>query len=160
MEGARIEFLADRPALAPVLAAWHAEAWARLYPGMTAATAARDLLSHTGRGQVPTTLVALLGSDPAGCVSLIEDDLPGCIRYNPWVASLYVRADLRGRGIGAALLVRICEVADALGLQESFLFTEAQAPFFRRRGWSDVGPSACNGHPVTILRRRLRSAPA
>jgi predicted N-acetyltransferase YhbS len=152
MSDVRIEFLCDRSGAAETLARWHAGEWAHLYPGMTAAMALRDLRGHSGRERVPTTLVALERDEPIGCVSLIEDDLPGCTGYNPWLASFYVRPDRRAQGVGSSLVDRMRGVIRALGLRDVYLFTETRQDYFARRGWTTVETAACNGHPVTIMK--------
>ncbi len=53
--------------------------------------------------------------------------------------SLAVRPDLRGRGLGKALLEHVLEQARREGAAEAFLLTETAAPFFAGRGWTRVG---------------------
>ncbi|HEY7461147.1 MAG TPA: GNAT family N-acetyltransferase [Gemmatimonadota bacterium] len=52
--------------------------------------------------------------------------------------SLAVRPDLRGRGLGEALLEHALEQARHEGIREAFLLTETAAPFFAGRGWTPV----------------------
>jgi N-acetylglutamate synthase-like GNAT family acetyltransferase/predicted O-methyltransferase YrrM len=52
--------------------------------------------------------------------------------------SLAVRPDLRGRGLGEALLEHALEQARQEGATEAFLLTETAASFFAGRGWTAV----------------------
>jgi GNAT superfamily N-acetyltransferase len=71
------------------------------------------------RALLPTdTTIALLAGDPATGVALIT------VRPNVWyegpvalLDELYVRPDLRGRGIGTALIERACEVVRERGVE-------------------------------------------
>ena len=61
---------------------------------------------HSDPDHIPTTLVAVKGGEPVGSVSLLEQDLAGWEHLTPWLASLYVRSDHRGRGIGKQLVAQ------------------------------------------------------
>src|SRR5262249_21746541 len=97
--------LALRPELARTLGEWHFAEWADLYPDWTLKACQDELASHAVLDRLPTTLVAV-GDDgaPLGSVSLLLDDLPGYEHFSPWLASLYVRPDCRGGGLGGKLL--------------------------------------------------------
>src|SRR5205085_4613677 len=97
----RIAALAHHPALAPTLAHWHYAEWRDLYAGWDYEAALAELRSHTDPDRLPTTLVALSEAEELlGSVSLLVRDLPGYDHLSPWLASLFVRADRRGAGIG------------------------------------------------------------
>jgi predicted N-acetyltransferase YhbS len=135
----RIEQLADYPHLAPTLARWHAEEWSGLVPEWTYENLLAELQSHTRPDAIPLTLVALDGDQPIGSASLVVEDLPGWEHLTPWLASVFVAVEARGRGIGAALVARAVETARDLGVERLHLFTEGQAEFYQRIGWRGVG---------------------
>ena len=62
----QIEYLTDHLNLASLLAAWHYREWASLLPDWSLEEALRELQSHTGRRQIPTTLVAVEQGRPFG----------------------------------------------------------------------------------------------
>src|SRR4051812_20450451 len=62
------------------------------------------LACHAEPDSIPLTLVAAEGNEPVGSVSLVESDLTGWDHLTPWLASLYVRPDWRGQGIGKLLV--------------------------------------------------------
>ena len=96
-------YLCDHPDAAAPLARWHWEEWAAIIPGWTEAEALAELRTHTGRRQLPTTIVAYMGAELAGSASLLAEDLPDFPPLVPWVASIYVRPEWRGQGLGEAL---------------------------------------------------------
>lgn len=150
----RIEYLADHPTLAPQLAEWHHAEWRDLLPWWTAESALEELNTHRQRRHLPTTLVALEGSRPLGSVSLLEEDLPEWRQLGPWIASLYVVPDARGRGVGRQLVTRCCSEAAALGVDRVYLFTAGQENYYLRQGWDPVTRFVYSGRPATILSRR------
>jgi N-acetylglutamate synthase-like GNAT family acetyltransferase len=148
-----IDYLADHLELAPLLAAWHHREWAGLLPGWSLEEAEAELRSHVQRRCVPTTFVALEGDRPVGSASLLAADLDGWEHLSPWVASVYVVPERRGRGLGRRLVARAVEEARALGLTSVYLFTAGQEGYYARLGWSPVCRTAHRGREVVILRR-------
>jgi predicted N-acetyltransferase YhbS len=150
----QLDYLADHPYLAALLAQWHHEEWAELLPGWSRQQAEAELRSHTGRRQVPTTFVAVEAGRPLGSASLLEADLDGWEHLSPWVASVFVVPAFRGRGLGRQLVNRAVEEAGALGLPVVYLFTAGQAEFYQRLGWESWQRTAHHGREVLIMRRR------
>jgi predicted N-acetyltransferase YhbS len=149
----RVEYLADHLHLAPVLAAWHHAEWADLLPGWSLAQAEAELRSHAERRAVPTTLVALEDRQPVGCASLLVSDLDGWEHLSPWVASVYVVPEWRGRGVGRLLVARAVEEARAMGIERVYLFTPGQQGYYERMGWSPLFQTAHEGREVVIMGR-------
>ncbi len=149
----RIDYLADHPEAAPLLAAWHHDEWRTLLPGWTLEQATAELRSHTGRRQVPTTFVALDGDAVIGSASLLTADLDGWEHLTPWVASVYVVSALRGRGIGRRLVARAVEEAHALGVPKVYLFTAGQEAYYARFGWSPLARTRHHSHDIVIMER-------
>lgn len=151
----RVEYLADHPAAAPLLAAWHHAEWAGLLPGWTPEHALAELRTHTGRRQVPTTLVALEGDSVLGSASLLAADLAGWEHLTPWLASVYVVPGRRRAGLGRLLVGRAAEVARDLGFPALFLWTAGQRGFYERMGWAAIAQARQGGAAVAVMRREL-----
>src|SRR5439155_10150697 len=110
--------------------------------------------SHDDPDRVPTTLVAVSEDDGLlGSVSLVLDDLPGFERLSPWLASLYVRPDRRGAGLGGRLLEAAVAEARRLGVHRLYLFTPEHEGYYASRGWSVVERASAGGQPVPIMSR-------
>lgn len=144
--------------LAPTLARWHGEEWGDLLPDWGVRPALTELLTHTGRTLIPLTLVGMDGDRVLGSVSLIADDLPGWEHLTPWLASVFVAPDARGRGIGSRLVEEAEATAARLGYRRLHLFTSGQEPFYRRLGWVPLAATALRNHPVTVMMKDLVGA--
>lgn len=127
-------------------------------PWWTEKAAIDELAGHTSHTAVPTTLVALQGREPVGSISLLEHDLPEWPQYTPWLASLYVRDDMRGLGIGSALVGRLIQEADLLAIPALHLFTTGLQEWYARWGWYGIEELTYNGTAGTIMRRERGGA--
>jgi predicted N-acetyltransferase YhbS len=156
----RIEYLADRPEAAPLLTGWHHREWTNLIPGWSLEEAHAELRTHTGRRQVPTTFVAVEGDRVLGSASLLVADLDGWERLTPWLASVYVLPERRGRGIGRRLVVRAVEEAAALDIATVYLWTAGQREYYSRLGWEFAEWAECHGRAVAVMRRQTGAATA
>jgi GNAT superfamily N-acetyltransferase len=91
-------------------------------------------------GDRRTTWLATLGDAPAGMASLFEyRRMPRPGRPESrwgYVSNMFVREDLRGRGIGSALLAAIMATADDRGYARLVLSpSEPSIAFYRRAGF-------------------------
>ncbi len=150
----QINYLADRLDAAPVLAGWHHREWADLLPDWSLEQALAELRSHTGRRQVPTTFLAVEGDRLLGSASLLVVDLDGWERLTPWLASVYVLPEWRGRGIGRRLVTRAVEEAGALGVPTVYLWTASQQVYYARMGWEFTEWAKCHNREVAVMRRQ------
>jgi predicted N-acetyltransferase YhbS len=132
----RIEQLADRPDLLPIVAGWlYGEWWASVADETVESLAGR-LGAHLIRDRIPLTLVASLNGDPVGTATLLAHDV-GTEEWpelSPWLAALYVAPAFRRRGIGAALVNAAVAKAKTLGVEALYLFTIGQEGFYARLG--------------------------
>jgi len=150
----QIAYLADHLHLAPVLAGWHYQEWHALMPEWSLAQALADLQGHTGRLQIPTTLLALENGEAVGSASLLEADLPGWEQLTPWLASVYIVPMYRRLGIGKLLVARALEEARALGVQTVYLFTAGQQAYYERLGWAPLHRVKHHQTDVVIMHRK------
>ena len=148
----RIENMDHVPFAAPILAAWHVEAFSEWLGGWTVPDCLAELRTHGPAGTVPFTLVALRGDEVLGSISLIRDDPPAPAHLGPWLASFLVREDIRGRGIGSLLHNRLLATAAAAGWQEIFLWTPGASAWYGARGWTAVSRFEAHGRESLIMR--------
>jgi GNAT superfamily N-acetyltransferase len=65
--------------------------------------------------------------DPAGCLIALQDDTPAgiCVatpyKHTGFVGELIVRPEMRGKGLGGALLSRVMEYLRGLGIGSIYL---------------------------------------
>jgi GNAT superfamily N-acetyltransferase len=144
-------YLIDHPHLLPVVAAWHHDEWAYIRPGDTLEQRQKRLAAECGHCQIPTTVVALKGDSAVGSISLLADDMDTHPHLTPWLASLYVPAEHRRQGIGAALVARlVCEVK-ALKIARVYLYTPSEEKFYRGLGWKTLEQTTYAGKPASIM---------
>jgi GNAT superfamily N-acetyltransferase len=147
--------LRDRPEFIAVLAEWQDREWRHLYRVWDRSMAVRQLELEPPDGRLPQTLLAMDGDRLLGSISAVFNDLPGWEKYNPWVASFFVIAEARGKGVGHRLLVAMEELLRAQNVRLAYLFTETAQAFFEKRGWSAFEPADANGHPVLIMTKEF-----
>ncbi|WP_397607776.1 GNAT family N-acetyltransferase [Silanimonas sp.] len=140
----------------PTLARWHHAEWAGLYADWSEERALAELLEAArAESPVPTTLVALADDGALlGSVSLVAEDSPDLRAFEgPWLASLFVRPDARGRGLGEALVRALVDHAARAGLTHLRLFTPQHRAFYERLGWVYEAPARSAGQSVDVLTR-------
>ncbi len=149
----RIEYLADHPDVAPILARWHHAEWRDLIPNWSYEIALEELRTHRNRAAIPTTFVAFRNEALVGSASLLVEDLPEWRHLTPWVASVYVVPSERGHQIGSQLVQHAVMVAGRLGVEMVYLLTPGQAEFYRRLGWSEIGEDR-GPKPYVVMAKR------
>ncbi|MDT8895224.1 GNAT family N-acetyltransferase [Halomonas sp. I1] len=139
------------------LAGWtHAE-WGHLNPGRDLAATIGHLRADCGSAGVPSVFAAMDGERPVGMASLVVDDMSDRRELTPWLASVYVLPEWRGRGIASRLVRRVEEEARDHGVERFYLYTPDQQALYRRLGWQDVEEREYRGEAVTIMQRDLPS---
>lgn len=147
----RFVFLSELMQHAPMLADWHVREWQSLVPDMNVPDMLAEFETHTGQLQVPTTLLALDGARVAGSVSLLENDHDDIRAYSPWLASLFVTPEDRGRGLGIELVRRCEDMAHRRGITRLYLYTSGQEPFYRKLGWDGIATLSLRGACASVM---------
>lgn len=147
----RIEYLADHLGRAPQIAGLHYAQWRELLPDWSEKEALEELLSHRNRCAIPTSLIAVQGSELVGTVSLVVEDHDELLMYSPWLANLYVVPSWRGQGVGTMLVGNILEEARALGISRLYLYTDGGEGFYLRLGWRLVERVRLAGKDAAVL---------
>lgn len=71
----------------------------------------------------------------------------------PWLSSVYVPPEHRGRGIATALSLRAVEEARRLGHERIYLFTPNSRALYARLGWQDLEVLHRQGISLTVMVR-------
>jgi GNAT superfamily N-acetyltransferase len=148
----RIEWIGLHPRHVAALARWHHAEWGALYDDWTLPVATAELEDHTRRASLPTTLVLLDGDTLLGSVSLLMEDAPELQgRGSPWLASLFVSPEARGRGGGRHLVEAAVAHAAAQGVERLRLFTLWHEDFYSGLGWELEERAQLHGVPISIM---------
>ncbi|GGA80070.1 hypothetical protein GCM10011491_04190 [Brucella endophytica] len=149
----KIEALGQRPELIPTCARWNYDQWGRQAGRSLDETVAG--LEQIIAGDKQEALVAQLDGTPCGMVLLIDCDLSSHQHLKPWVASVLVQPDFRGRGVGRELLAAIERAARELGFQEAYLYT-AKPQYYHRMGWEIQERFTDGGEELSIMSKSLQ----
>lgn len=105
--------------------------------------------------RAPATFVALdEGGGAIGTAALIFDDLQGDPR-NPWLASVYVPPEHRGKGIASALVRTVEDAARRFGYSRLFLFTTKASALYAGLGWHPLEERVYRGERIQVMDRTL-----
>ena len=138
-----IKPLAENDELAPVLAKWLFDEFAR--PTESQEFFSSMLTCPPGADGLPQAFVACAGEEPAGTVLLQRADLLSRQDIWPWLAFIYVRPEYRGLHIGAKLQQALCEHASGLGFDRVYLYTDL-INYYEKTGWIYSGScTECDG---------------
>lgn len=83
----------------------------------------------------PITLIAISDDWCIGTVSISENDLKSQNVLKPWLASLYVSPNYRGKGVAEQLVNQVKVIVKELGYEMLYLRTEHTSEYYRRLGW-------------------------
>ena len=163
--GLQIEYLDQHIDAIADLARWHHAEWAAITPHLSLADRVAGFrerchcglgaLASARRGGIPTAFVAVLGADVVGLACLVEYDIESHQHLTPWLASVLVAPEYRGRGIGSALCERATEEARLLGVEKLYLFTFNRQRLYGRLGWLALENALYAGASGTIMVRTL-----
>ena len=154
-EPARLALLADHLDLVPAVARWHWRAWGKEDDPVDEAAWTVVLGSRTGRDDVPFTLIAFVGDELVGSLSVCHDDRDAEFEdEGPWLSGMFVRAPARDLGIGRQLLGEAERRTAAAGHPELWAHTAEAERFYVRCGWEVVRPKQPMRRDA-VVRRRL-----
>jgi len=147
-----IEYLADHPHFIPTLAEWFFAEWHEYSENASVERETKMLESSLQKRAIPTTLIAVEDGVLQGTAGLFWTDVIDEPDLSPWMASVYVAEEFRGRGIATALVQRLYEEAKAIGVKKMYLFTPDQERLYGRIGWTVLKrrPHQC-GHEVVVM---------
>ncbi|MEC9482741.1 MAG: GNAT family N-acetyltransferase [Halomonas sp.] len=148
----------DSPHIETV-AAWQQAAWGHLNPTLDFLGRCTEVRGECGPAGVPRVFVAMVEAHPVGTASLIEDDMSTRPELTPWLASVFVLPEWRGRGIASRLVRRVEEEARQADVERFYLYTPDQQALYRRLGWQAFEDVSYRGEQVTLMYRTLEEKP-
>jgi GNAT superfamily N-acetyltransferase len=154
----RIVSIADAAEHVDTLARWHIDQWGHLELGDSFEARIADLREQVRNPNVLAhTFVALDGDTLLGSASLMEqtDEVfrasPRQQNLSPWLASVYVRPEARGRGVASALVRHSMAHAASHGVRRLYLFTDGARGLYEMIGWQVIGTDRHDGLEMTIM---------
>lgn len=147
--------LFECPERIPLLAEWQFRQWGAHNPGETLERRQAMLQAHRGPPGLPATWVALHEGALAGSAALVGNDMDTRPDDRPWLASVYVRENQRGKGIGRCLVRHVESEARRMGFSTLFLYTPDRAGWYAGLGWETVASCLYRGFNVSVMKRRL-----
>jgi GNAT superfamily N-acetyltransferase len=151
----QIDYLADHPEFLPTLAQWHHREWGYLRPGDSVEARAGRMQTLCGHEELPTTFIAFSEGTLLGSAMLIAHDMDTRKELTPWLAGVYVAPEHRRKGIGSALVERVVECAERLGVARLYLYTPSAERMYSKLGWSPMERVEYRGSDVLIMQRNL-----
>lgn len=146
--------LTARPESIDRLADWYYRAWHSI-EGIPHVALVQELEDKLRDPTIGTTFLALDNDLPVGTVSVDRADLPGHDDRSPWLASLYVEASHRGRGLGGQLVRHALHFARGAGHRELHLWTAGRTDCYRAAGFAVTGSAMIRAVPITLMRADL-----
>ena len=155
MSGARISYLIDHPEYIPHLAQWLFEEWDAILGERNTEARIKKLKAHLNRDELPIAWVAHANGQLLGTAALRAHDLEGREDLSPWLGGVFVGAQFRRRGVGAALCATVEEAARSRGIQTLYLFTLDKQVWYSHLGWTLLGPCVWHQRAGDIMCKQL-----
>ena len=149
----RIEQLIDFRSCIPTVAAWQQQEFGYLNPNGTVEQRIERLGAARDPKNLPISLVALseeqdlVGSASVAATTLTHKHL------SPWLSSVVVPAEHRGKGIASKLALAAVMEARRLGFDKIYLFTPRNEQLYARLGWATFDRTEINGVAVCLMVR-------
>lgn len=96
------------------------------------------------KDRIPQTHIVKDKDKLAGFVSLWNNDLPFRQDLTPWIATLFIKEEYRGMGLGTLLQKHCIQVVKDLGYKELYLITDHEN-YYERSGWKYVENAPAKG---------------
>jgi GNAT superfamily N-acetyltransferase len=149
--------LADLPEAVPTVAKWLLAEWDYESPGDSLAALSAEIAAQLDPATLPIHILALLDDSTVGVAILKPHEMKSIFPdRTPWLGSLVVAPPRRNRGIGAALVGRIEQLALSRGFRQIYLQTERpDGGLYARLGWQSCDTLFYRGHHANVMRKEL-----
>jgi len=151
----KIDYLANHPDWAPIIAYWTYFTWHKYDPTLTLEGSLARIKTRLNTDKIPLTLVAIHNNTPIGTVNLKNSvPVPNAPKDKIWLGSFYVEPTYKNKGVDFMLLESIYKEALRLGLDEIYVFeSDPSTPtFYERHGWEIVDRLPYQNHTVILMR--------
>ena len=152
MTDIRIEHLTEHAHHIPTIARWQQAEFGYLNPNGTVEERVTRLNSANDRQRLPLSLVAISQNVLVGSANVLASTLTHK-HLTPWLSSVFVPAEQRGKGIASALTLAAASEARRLGFEKIYLFTPRNESLYARLGWTTFDRIMLNGVPAAVMAR-------
>ena len=147
--------LADRPEVIPKIASWYFEQWGRAR-GSTLDRAEQRLQSFLNRDRIPLIILAVDGDEILGAAQLKFREMDIYPEREHWLGGVYVPEAHRGKSVASTLVREAIRQAQALGVEQLHLQTEAlDGGLYARLGWTPRERVNYKGNEVLVMENDL-----
>jgi N-acetylglutamate synthase-like GNAT family acetyltransferase len=130
--------------------------WSHLIPGKSIADVEESLRLRTNSDKLPIAFVAVdINGDWVGTVSIKIHDLETRENLSPWLASLFVKENVRNLGIGKSLVGKVYETTREINLSEIYLYTDSKEQFYGNLGWTLIERQIYHLNEISIMKYSL-----
>lgn len=144
--------IAKRPDVIEQVADWWLDEFGYMNPGRTLAQNIDRLHLNYQTDQMPVCYLYLVNGELVGTASLREYDLDDYKLVSPWLGSVIVHKQQRGKGLGSQLVNLVMREAFLRREKPWYLCTPDRQSFYARLGWQAIDKATHNGIPVVIMR--------
>jgi len=145
---------AEKPHFAEEMAKVAQTLWGDVAPNWGLDDWKADFAGLVTKSRIEQTFVAAdAKGDFAGMAGLTSYDMHTRKDLFGWLASVYIKPQHRGLGLGTWLVAQVEAQAVAEGLKLLHLYTPDAAEFYARIGWQVLEETTYKGKPVTIMRK-------
>lgn len=146
--------LKEKPEHLPLLAEWHHKEWSDFNPGETVEQRMERMQAYLNESFVPSTFIAKDGA-LLGSAAIVAHDMETKPGLSPWLASVFVAREYRGKGLGVRLVLHVMNEAKSQGIDTLYLFTPDKVTFYQKLGWKIMTREQYRGQEVTIMKIEL-----
>lgn len=137
------------------LADWHHKQWSEYNEDESLQQRIERMHSYLDNQIIPSTYIAVDDDTLLGSAAIVECDMDTRPDLTPWLASVYVREDLRSKGIGRQLVEHVMHTSYNNGIEQLYLFTPDSAGFYQKLGWQVICEDSYLNHAVTVMKISL-----
>jgi len=148
-----VKQLAECPESLATVGNWIYEQWWRRRYN-SAEVVLSWLRTHMQKDAVPFTVVAFADGLPVGSCAVIENDCVHRKQYAPWVAAVFVKPELRHRGVASLILQEAAHIAARINVAGLYIDCLAiTAPVYEKNGWNIHEREVGDKDSVVMLRK-------
>ena len=149
-------FLADREEAIPQVAQWYFDEWGSYVSGSTFDSFSTQLAEYRNKSKIPLIILAVDKDEVIGVVQLKFREMTIYPEKEHWLGGVYVASKHRGKGVAAALVKKVEEVASTQGVSKLHLQTEnLTGGVYSRLGWQPIEKVNYRGVDVVVMYKDL-----